>query len=51
MNNITKNLPLVNDASRRNFLKLTGAMGAAAAFTSTLAACGGPAATTTGSGG
>ncbi|WP_248763234.1 ABC transporter substrate-binding protein [Pseudarthrobacter sp. SSS035] len=49
MNNITKNLPLVNDASRRNFLKLTGAMGAAAAFTTTLAACGSPAATTTGS--
>jgi peptide/nickel transport system substrate-binding protein len=49
MNNTTKNLPLVNDASRRNFLKLTGAMGAAAAFTTTLAACGGPAPTTSGS--
>ncbi|HET7138863.1 MAG TPA: ABC transporter substrate-binding protein, partial [Arthrobacter sp.] len=49
MNNITKNLPLVNDASRRNFLKLTGAMGAAAAFTASVAACGSPAATTTGS--
>src|SRR6476620_7194942 len=47
MNNI-KNLPLVNDASRRNFLKLGGAMGLAAAFASSLAACGGPAATTTG---
>lgn len=47
MNNITKNLPLVNDASRRNFLKLTGAMGAAAAFTASVAACGSPAATTT----
>ena len=43
MNKTIKNLPLVNDASRRNFLKLTGAMGAAAAFTTTLAACGGPA--------
>jgi peptide/nickel transport system substrate-binding protein len=51
MNNTTKNLPLVNDASRRNFLKLTGAMGAAAAFTTTLAACGGPAPTTSGSSG
>ncbi|MDR6414612.1 ABC transporter substrate-binding protein [Pseudarthrobacter sulfonivorans] len=51
MNNITKNLPLVNDASRRNFLKLTGAMGAAAAFTTTLAACGGPAPTTNSAGG
>ncbi|MDP9997487.1 ABC transporter substrate-binding protein [Pseudarthrobacter sulfonivorans] len=49
MNNITKNLPLVNDASRRNFLKLTGAMGAAAAFTASVAACGSPAPTTTGS--
>jgi peptide/nickel transport system substrate-binding protein len=49
MNNITKNLPLVNDASRRNFLKLTGAMGAAAAFTASVAACGSPAATTSGS--
>lgn len=47
MNNI-KNLPLVNDASRRNFLKLGGAMGLAAAFASSLAACGGPAPTTTG---
>jgi peptide/nickel transport system substrate-binding protein len=47
MNNI-KNLPLVNDASRRNFLKLGGAMGLAAAFAGSLAACGGPAATTTG---
>ncbi|MET3175105.1 UNVERIFIED_ORG: peptide/nickel transport system substrate-binding protein [Arthrobacter sp. UYCu721] len=48
MNNITKNLPLVNDASRRNFLKLTGAMGAAAAFTASVAACGSPAPTTSG---
>ncbi|PTT68992.1 ABC transporter substrate-binding protein [Arthrobacter sp. HMWF013] len=47
MNVTTKNLPLVNDASRRNFLKLTGAMGAAAAFTASVAACGSPAATTT----
>ena len=48
MNNI-ENLPLVNDASRRNFLKLGGAMGLAAAFASSLAACGGPAATTSSS--
>lgn len=48
MNNTLKNLPLVNDASRRNFLKLSGAMGVAAAFTTSLAACGGPAATTSG---
>ncbi|MFP5311777.1 MAG: ABC transporter substrate-binding protein, partial [Actinomycetes bacterium] len=48
MNNI-KNLPLVNDASRRNFLKLGGAMGLAAAFATSLSACGGPAATTSGS--
>jgi peptide/nickel transport system substrate-binding protein len=47
MNVITNNLPLDNDASRRNFLKLTGAMGAAAAFTASVAACGSPAATTT----
>ncbi|WP_370584101.1 ABC transporter substrate-binding protein [Paenarthrobacter sp. YJN-D] len=40
--------PLVNDASRRNFLKLSGAVGAAAAFTATLSACGGAASTTTG---
>ncbi|MET4591308.1 ABC transporter substrate-binding protein [Arthrobacter sp. 754] len=50
MNVTTKNLPLVNDASRRNFLKLTGAMGAAAAFTASVAACGSPAATTTSGG-
>lgn len=49
MNTTLKNLPLVNDASRRNFLKLTGAVGAAAAFTTTLAACG--ATTTTSAGG
>lgn len=48
MNNTLTNLPLVNDASRRNFLKLTGAMGAAAAFTASVAACGSPAPTTTG---
>ncbi|MBO1268827.1 ABC transporter substrate-binding protein [Arthrobacter cavernae] len=47
MSNTINNLPLVNDASRRNFLKLTGAVGAAAAFTASLSACGG-AATTTG---
>jgi peptide/nickel transport system substrate-binding protein len=49
MNNTLTNLPLLNDSSRRNFLKLTGAMGAAAAFTASVAACGSPAATTTGS--
>ena len=48
MNISSKNLPLVKDASRRNFLKLTGAMGVAAAFTTTLAACGAPATTTSG---
>ena len=48
MNLSSKNLPLVNDASRRNFLKLGGAMGLAAAFASSIAACGGPAATSTG---
>lgn len=47
MNNL-KNLPLVNDASRRNFLKISGAMGIAAAITTSVAACGGPASTTTG---
>ncbi len=47
--NTLKHLPLVNDASRRNFLKLSGAMGVAAAFTASVAACGSPAATTTGS--
>ncbi|MGG5174577.1 ABC transporter substrate-binding protein [Pseudarthrobacter sp. J1763] len=40
MSKTLANLPLVKDASRRNFLKLTGAVGAAAAFTTTLAACG-----------
>ncbi|WP_427005001.1 ABC transporter substrate-binding protein [Pseudarthrobacter sp. H2] len=48
MSKTLKNLPLANDASRRSFLKLTGAMGAAAAFTASLAACGAPAPTTTG---
>ncbi|BAS14379.1 conserved hypothetical protein [Arthrobacter sp. Hiyo8] len=48
MSNTINTLPLVSDASRRNFLKLTGAIGAAAAFTATLSACGGPASTTTG---
>ena len=51
MDKTIKNLPLVNSASRRNFLKLTGAAGVAAAFASTLAACGSPAATTTGAAG
>ncbi|WP_347109761.1 ABC transporter substrate-binding protein [Paenarthrobacter sp. S56] len=48
MSKTINRLPLVNDASRRNFLKLSGAVGAAAAFTATLSACGGAASTTTG---
>lgn len=48
MSKTIHSLPLVNDASRRNFLKLSGAVGAAAAFTATLSACGGAASTTTG---
>ena len=48
MSRTSMNLPLVNDASRRSFLKLSGALGVAAAFTTSLAACGGPASTTTG---
>ncbi|WP_281449478.1 ABC transporter substrate-binding protein [Paenarthrobacter nitroguajacolicus] len=48
MSKTIQSLPLVNDASRRNFLKLSGAVGAAAAFTATLSACGGAASTTTG---
>ena len=48
MNTTLKNLPLATDASRRGFLKLTGALGAAAAFTTSLAACGAPATTTAG---
>lgn len=51
MDKTIKNLPLVNDSSRRSFLKLTGAVGAAAAFATTLAACGGAAPTTTGAAG
>ncbi|MFJ4027164.1 ABC transporter substrate-binding protein [Paenarthrobacter sp. NPDC089989] len=47
MSKTIHSLPLVNDASRRNFLKLSGAVGAAAAFTATLSACGGAASTTT----
>lgn len=50
MSKTIHSLPLVNDASRRNFLKLSGAVGAAAAFTATLSACGGAASTTTGTG-
>ncbi|MBN9129082.1 MAG: ABC transporter substrate-binding protein [Paenarthrobacter ureafaciens] len=46
MSKTINSLPLVNDASRRNFLKLSGAVGAAAAFTATLSACGGAASTT-----
>ncbi len=48
MSKTINSLPLVNDASRRNFLKLSGAVGAAAAFTATLSACGGAASTTAG---
>ncbi|AFR27712.1 ABC transporter substrate-binding protein [Arthrobacter sp. Rue61a] len=48
MSKTIHSLPLVNDASRRNFLKLSGAVGAAAAFTASLSACGGAASTTTG---
>jgi peptide/nickel transport system substrate-binding protein len=48
MNFSSGNRPLVKDASRRDFLKLSGVMGVAAAFATTLAACGGPAATTSG---
>ncbi len=48
MSKTIQSLPLVNDASRRNFLKLSGAVGAAAALTATLSACGGAASTTTG---
>lgn len=48
MSKTINSLPLVNDASRRNFLKLSGAVGAAAAFTATLSACGGAASTSTG---
>ncbi|BCW57496.1 peptide/nickel transport system substrate-binding protein [Paenarthrobacter nicotinovorans] len=48
MSKTIQSLPLVNDASRRNFLKISGAVGAAAAFTATLSACGGAASTTTG---
>lgn len=49
MSRTSMNLPLVNDASRRSFLKLSGALGVAAAFTTSLAACGGAATTTAGS--
>ncbi|MFJ5957625.1 ABC transporter substrate-binding protein [Paenarthrobacter sp. NPDC092416] len=48
MSKTINSLSLVNDASRRNFLKLSGAVGAAAAFTATLSACGGAASTTSG---
>ncbi|MDP9980996.1 peptide/nickel transport system substrate-binding protein [Pseudarthrobacter oxydans] len=48
MSRTSTNLPLVNDASRRSFLKLSGALGVAAAFTTSLAACGGAATTTAG---
>ena len=39
MSNPISSLPLVKEASRRDFLKLSGAIGAAAAFTASLAAC------------
>ncbi|MBW4096236.1 MAG: ABC transporter substrate-binding protein [Acidobacteria bacterium] len=47
MSKTLENLPLVKDASRRNFLKLAGVMGTATAFAGTLAACGGPSSTKT----
>jgi peptide/nickel transport system substrate-binding protein len=50
MSNSLENLPLIKDASRRSFLKAAGVLGAATAFAGTLAACGGPAATSTGAG-
>jgi peptide/nickel transport system substrate-binding protein len=46
MSNSLQNLPL-NQASRRQFLKAAGVLGAATAFTATLAACGGPSKTST----
>ncbi|MFZ3454061.1 ABC transporter substrate-binding protein [Arthrobacter sp. 7Tela_A1] len=39
MNNSLDTSGLLNDSSRRNFLKLAGVMGAAAAFAGTLSAC------------
>jgi peptide/nickel transport system substrate-binding protein len=39
MSNDTSRLPLVGSASRRNFLKLSGAIGAAAAISASVAAC------------
>ncbi|MCQ9165009.1 MULTISPECIES: ABC transporter substrate-binding protein [unclassified Arthrobacter] len=46
MSNTLENMPFVKDSSRRSFIKMAGAMGAAAAFTASLAACSGPASTT-----
>ena len=46
MSNTLEKLPLVKDASRRNFLKLAGVVGTATAFAGTLAACGGPSSST-----
>ncbi|HEV7168718.1 MAG TPA: ABC transporter substrate-binding protein [Micrococcaceae bacterium] len=46
MSNTLEKLPLVKDASRRNFLKLAGVIGTATAFAGTLAACGGPSSST-----
>ncbi|MGA7206016.1 MAG: ABC transporter substrate-binding protein [Specibacter sp.] len=46
MSNSLQNLPL-NQASRRQFLKAAGVLGAATAFTATLAACGGSSKTST----
>ncbi|WP_125610216.1 ABC transporter substrate-binding protein [Specibacter cremeus] len=45
MSNTFENLPSLKDPSRRNFMKMAGVMGAAAAFTASLAACSGPAST------
>lgn len=39
MKNPITTLPLVNDASRRSFLKLSGVLGTAAAITASVAAC------------
>ncbi|MCY0905621.1 ABC transporter substrate-binding protein [Arthrobacter sp. H14-L1] len=47
MSSTFENLPLVKDASRRNFLKMAGVLGTATAFAGTLAACGNSSTSTT----
>ncbi|WP_427016338.1 ABC transporter substrate-binding protein [Pseudarthrobacter sp. P1] len=47
MSNTLENLPLIKDASRRNFLKIAGVLGTATAFAGTLAACGSSSTSTT----